>query len=61
MEEERFDYGKALEELEAIAKKVEDPQTGIDDIDRYIGRSAELIEKCRAYLRTAREKLDDIR
>lgn len=61
MEAERFDYGKALEELEAIAKKVEDPQTEIDDIDRYIGRSAELIEKCRAYLRTAREKLEDIK
>ncbi|MCQ2115252.1 MAG: exodeoxyribonuclease VII small subunit [Bacteroidales bacterium] len=61
MEEERFDYGKALEELEGIAKKVEDPQTGIDDIDKYIGRSAELIEKCRAYLRTAREKLEKIK
>ena len=54
---ENFDYTKALEELEAIAKKVEDPQTGIDDIDSCIRRSAELIEACRGYLRTAREKL----
>lgn len=55
---EEFDYAKALEELEAIASKVEDPQTGIEDIDKYIKRSEELISACRAYLRGAREKLD---
>ena len=37
--EEKFDYTKALEELEAIAVKAEDPQTGIDDIDKCIKRS----------------------
>ena len=57
---EEFDYAKAVEELEAIASKVEDPQTGIDDIDRYIKRSEELISACRAYLRGEREKLDSM-
>lgn len=57
---ERFDYTKAIEELEAIAAKVEDPQTGIEDIDKYIKRSEELISACRAYLRGAREKLDEM-
>lgn len=56
--EEKFEYTKAIEELEAIALKVEDPDTGIEDIDRYIKRSEELISACRAYLRGAREKLD---
>ena len=51
---EKFDYKKAMEELEAIAAKVEDPQTGIDDIDKYMKRSQELIAKCREYLRGAR-------
>ena len=37
--EERFEYAKAVEELEAIAQKVEDPQTGIDDIYKYIVRT----------------------
>ena len=46
--EVEFDYAKAVEELEAIAVKVEDPETGIDDIDKYIRRSDELIEACRA-------------
>ena len=54
---ENFDYTKAIEELEAIAAKVEDSQTGIDDIDKYIRRSEELVEACRAYLRGARERL----
>ena len=35
---EEFDYAKAVEELEAIASKVEDPQTGIEDIDKFIKR-----------------------
>lgn len=56
--EGKFDYTKAMEELEAIAAKVEDPQTGIADIDKYIRRSEELIEACRCYLRGAREKLE---
>ena len=56
--EEKFDYLKAIEELEAMAAKVEDPQTGIGDIDKYMKRSQELIEACRAYLRGAREKLE---
>jgi exodeoxyribonuclease VII small subunit len=57
---EEFDYAKAVEELEEIAKKVEDPQIGIEDIDKYIKRSEELIEACRAYLRGAREKVDNM-
>lgn len=57
---DKFEYAKAIEELEKIAEKVEDPKTGVDDIDRYIKRSQELIEACRAYLRGAREKLENI-
>ena len=57
---EKLEYTKAIEELEAIAAKVEDPNTGIDDIDKYIKRSQELIEACRAYLRGAREKIENL-
>lgn len=52
--EEKFEYAKAIEELEAIAVKVENPQTGIDDIEKYMKRSQELIALCREYLRGAR-------
>lgn len=56
--ENKFEYAKAIEELEAIAAKVEDPKTGIEDIDKYIKRSEELVTACRDYLRGAREKLN---
>ena len=59
-ESEKFDYAAALEELQQIVAKVEDPSTCLDDIDKYIKRSEELIKLCRAYLRTAREKVDKI-
>ena len=54
----QFEYTKAIEELETIAAKVEDPKTGIDEIDKYIKRSEELVEACRAYLRGIHDKLD---
>ncbi len=57
---EKFDYAKAMEELEQIAAKVEDPATGLDDIEKYIKRSEELIQGCRKYLRSAREKIDTL-
>ena len=57
---EKFDYSKAMAELEQIAAKVEDPSTGLDDIDKYIKRSEELIDGCRKYLRTAREKIETL-
>jgi len=55
---EEFDYKKAVEELEAIATKVEDPNTGIGDIDGYMKRSKELLDMCRSYLRGQRDLLE---
>lgn len=57
---EKFDYKEAVRELESIAAKVEDPSTGLDDIDKYVKRSKELIAACRAYLRTVRGKVDKL-
>lgn len=57
---EKFDYTKAIATLEEIALKVEDPSTGVEDIDKYIRQTEELVEKCRTYLRTVREKVDTI-
>ena len=54
--QENFDYTKAMEELETIAAKVEDPKTGIGDIDKYMKRSQELVNACREYLRGVREE-----
>ena len=60
MEEQKFDYAKAMAELEEIAKKVEDPATGLDDIDALVARSKVLIKACRDYLRGVKEKIDSL-
>ena len=59
-EMKEFDYSKAMAELDEIATRVEDPSTGLDDIDKYIKRSEELIEACRKYLRTQRRKVESL-
>ena len=57
---EKFDYAKAIAELEAIAAKVENPETKLDDIDALVVRSKELLKQCRDYLRSVKDKIDSI-
>ena len=45
--EKKFDYDAAVAELEAIAAKVEDPKTAVEDMEKMIRRSAELDAACR--------------
>ncbi len=58
--EEKFDYAKAMAELEQMAQKVEDPSTALGDVEKYIRRSDELIAQCREYLRTMKTITDDL-
>lgn len=58
--EQKFDYAKAMKELEEIAAKVENPETRLDDIDALVGRSKELLKQCRDYLRTVKDKIDSL-
>lgn len=55
--EEEFNYSEALRRLEEIAVKVEDPATGIEDVDKYLAESAGLISRCREYLRSVKDSL----
>ena len=57
---EKFDYKEAVATLEKILAKVEDPATGVDDIDKYVRQAEELTARCREYLRGVREKVDAI-
>ena len=58
--DKKFDYNEAVAELEKIAARVEAPATGLDEIDRCIRRSDELIGQCREYLRTVRTTIDKL-
>ena len=42
---EEFDYNKAVAELEAMVQRVEDPSVGLDEIDKCIKRSADLVRE----------------
>lgn len=53
-----FNYQDTLLELEKLLEKVEDPSTGLQDIDKSIREAGELVKSCREYLRSAREKLE---
>ncbi len=55
MQEQKFDYSKAIKELEEIAQKVENSETSLDDIGKMVKRSTELIKACRDYIRSVRE------
>lgn len=57
---ENFDYNETLKRLEKIAVLVEDPQTGLEDIDKYISEADALIGQCRRYLREARERTEKL-
>lgn len=57
---EKFDYAKAIKELEEIAAKVENPETRLDDIDALVGRSKELVDQCKDYLRSVKDKIDSL-
>lgn len=57
---EKFDYAKAIAELDEIAAEVENPETKLDDIDALVGRSKELLKQCKDYLRTVKEKIDSL-
>lgn len=58
-EKEKFDYAKAMGEIDGIVAKIEDPNTGIDDIGALVKRSKELVSSCRDYLRTVRETVEN--
>lgn len=57
--EEKFNYAEAMAELEAIAAKVEDPKTALEDIGALVARSKTLLAACRDYLRTVRESVEE--
>ena len=58
--DKKFDYAAAVAELEKIASQVEEPGTRLDDIDKLVSRSKELLKGCREYLQGVKEKIDSI-
>ena len=53
-------YNQAVNELEELVKKMQDPQCSIDMLSQYTRRSKELLDTCRRKLTETDEELKKI-
>lgn len=53
-------YREALQEIEKLLAKIEDPETGFDQLSLDVKRATELVEYCRKQLRSYKEEIDNI-
>jgi exodeoxyribonuclease VII small subunit len=60
MKKSEIDYKTALVELQKIVEKIEDPNTDLRDISKYVKRANELIKRCRELLREIEDNLPEM-
>ena len=60
MTTKKFNYKKALEEIEVIVQKIENEDPDVDELSTMVKRAAELIKQCKTKLKTTGEELEDI-
>ncbi|MBO7609999.1 MAG: exodeoxyribonuclease VII small subunit [Muribaculaceae bacterium] len=57
---EELTYTQAVNELEELVKKMQDPECSIDNLSQYTKRSKELLEFCKKRLTATDEELKRI-
>jgi exodeoxyribonuclease VII small subunit len=57
---EELRFGEALEELEAILRRVEEEEIDIDSLAEELRRAAELLEVCRGKIKKAEVEVTQI-
>ncbi len=60
MATKKFNYKKALEEIETIVQKIENEEPDVDELSTMVKRAAELIKLCKTKLKTTGEELEGI-
>ena len=60
MKAEDLKFGEALDELEAILRRVEEEEIDIDSLAAELKRAAELLEVCRGKIRKAEVEVTQI-
>ena len=60
MTAKKFNYKKALEEIEVIVQRIENEEPDVDKLADLVKRAAELIKQCKSKLRDTGEELDSI-
>jgi exodeoxyribonuclease VII small subunit len=58
--EEKFNYTKAFEELQAIVSEIEQGEISVDELSEKVKRATELIQKCKLKLTTTEEDVNKI-
>jgi exodeoxyribonuclease VII small subunit len=59
MTDKRFNYTKALREIEGIVKKLESEEPDIDELSELVKRATSLIKQCKQKLKETDEDLQD--
>lgn len=57
---EETGYREALQEIEKLLAKIEDPETSFDELSKDVRRATELVEYCRKQLRNYKDEIDKI-
>jgi len=60
MATKKFNYKKALEEIEQIVHKIENEQVEVDELTELVKKAAGLIKSCKAKLRDTGSELEEI-
>ncbi len=60
MTTKKFNYKKALEEIEQIVHKIENEEPDIDDLSDMVKKATELISQCKDKLKNTGEDLENI-
>jgi len=55
---EKFDYKKAVEEIDGILARIERGEPDIDELSSMVKRAAALVKACRKKLRETEEDLE---
>lgn len=60
MDENKLTYTQAVNELDELVKKMQDPECSIDNLSQYTKRAKELLDLCRARLTHTDQELKAI-
>ena len=60
MSTKKFNYKKALEEIEEIVAKIESEEVDVDELSALVKKAAELIKQCKTRLRNTGNELEEI-
>ncbi len=57
MTEKKFNYKKAVQDIESIVTRIEDEEPDVDQLSELVKKASELIKKCKGKLHETSEEL----